>query len=152
MKIDKELITKEIVELHVFFEDWFAGKCENSDEIFATRFSDRMLESFVMIPPEGKAVVGPELFGFLKSVHGSNPDFGIEIRNVKQHELGEGDVVVAYYEEWQRNAINSEPSNNGRISTVIFAKDSAGPNGLKWQHVQETWLPAEQVSVASFDW
>ena len=56
-------------------------------------------------------------------------------------------TAVATYEEWQRNALASEPANNGRIASVLFATSDA----LQWVHVHETWLPADVMAAGPYD-
>ncbi len=82
----------------------------------------------------------------LRAGHGSNPEFRIAIRNVTVRHVTD-DHILATYEEWQRNALASEPPDNGRISTVLF--DRSEP--LQWLHVHETWLPESITAAAKYD-
>jgi hypothetical protein len=50
----------------------------------------------------------------------------------------QGGLVLATYEEWQRQA---DGSGSGRLSSVVFRQQPGTPNGLLWLHVHETWLP-----------
>ena len=58
-----------------------------------------------------------------------------------------GDMVLATYEEWQRNALASDPPDNGRIATVLL---ELGPD-IVWHHVHETWLPPDRIRAGSYD-
>ena len=56
MHTDKEYtdrFSREVIDLHRFFEDWFGGYCENSEEVFAERLLSRMHEEFNIILPAG---------------------------------------------------------------------------------------------------
>ena len=143
-------VRREIVSLHEFFVGWFSGTLAADDETFAQRFSARMDPSCLLIQPGGVGSMLSDFSAAIRSAHGSNPDFRITIRRVAvPRDLGSH--IVATYEEWQRNAIFSQPPDNGRISTALLARDQSAPLGLRWQHVHETWLPAEIMTAGPFD-
>ena len=142
----------EIIELHRFFEDWFSGSCENSDDVFSQRLLGRMDDDFYIVLPGGIGLLGSEFWPDFKTLYGTNSEFKISIRNVQQRSYSQDNLVIVTYEEWQMNAKYSEPPNNGRVSTGIMIKDESTPNGLRWAHVHETWLPQEQVEAEAFDW
>ena len=85
----------------------------------------------------------------MSGIYGSNPDFRIRILNVDVAHLGE-DMAVANYEEWQRNAKDSEEPNNGRITTMVLGKPPSG-QGAQILQVHETWLPEDVVAKGNFD-
>ena len=64
-------------------------------------------------------------------------DVRITIRNVET-QWRHRDAVAATYEEWQEQA----EFVTGRLSTVVFVVDDGAPNGLRWEHVHETWVQA----------
>lgn len=134
----------EIESLHEFFCEWFGGNLAESEfeEQFVSRFSSEVL----FIPPAGNFLGLDDLVPMLRAGYGSNPEFRIQIREVTIHRQFDG-FILASYEEWQRNALSSQPPNNGRISTVLFA---AGKQ-LKWHYVHETWLPEEVMKAGSYD-
>jgi len=145
-------IAKEIIELHEFFEDWFRGDCKNTDNVFEKRLMSRMDIDFYIVLPSGDCFYGEQFWPEMRKAHGTNPDFKISLRNfVRKLQIGRK-TVVANYEEWQKDAANSKPANNGRVSTAVFVSDSKAPNGVKWVHVHETWLPKKRVKAESFDW
>ena len=155
MHTDKQYTDKfalEVIALHRFFEDWFGGYCENSDQVFTDRLSGKMREDFTIILPAGIMLKGRDFWPEFKKLYGDNPEFQISIRNVRQRTPATGSVHVITYEEWQRNAKNSKPENNGRVSSAIFFDDERSPNGLKWFHVHETWLPDSVIAAEPFDW
>lgn len=145
-------VAKEIIDLHVFFEDWFRGNCNDSDRVFKNRLLSSMDIDFYIILPNGESYYGDQFWPEMRKSHGSNPNFKISLRNfVRKLQIGRK-TFVANYEEWQKNALNSTPKNNGRVSTAVFVADSSAPNGVKWVHVHETWLPKEVVKKEKFDW
>jgi hypothetical protein len=82
----------------------------------------------------------------MREAHGSNPDFRIAIRDVTiRHESDT--QVVATYTEWQRNAMNSDNADNGRLTTVMLSRGKP----LRWLHVQETWLPEDIATAGPYN-
>ena len=155
MHTDKEYSDRfslEVIELHRFFEDWFGGYCENSEEIFAERLLCRMHEDFNIVLPGGIMIYGAHFWPEFRKLYGSNPDFHISIRAVQQHPLAGGSVYLVTYEEWQRNALQSQPQDNGRLSSAVFVDAEDAPNGVKWFHVHETWLPDAVITAEAYDW
>lgn len=146
------VVSQEISDLHRFLEEWFGGRCENSDAYFDKHLQKRIAPGFRIVMPGGKMLRGDALFDDMRRAHGSNLQFRIHIRNVEAHTLGEdGDLILVTYEEWQKNALNSKPPNNGRLSSALLKRSAAAPNGLVWLHVHETWLPQAIVSADPFD-
>jgi len=141
----RDRVVEEIERLHRFFVDWFAGTIADDDDTFNRMFLDALDPGFVLIPPAGRIVARSDLASGLRSGHGSNPDFRIAIRNVEIRRAVDG-VVLATYEEWQRNARASKPPDNGRISTVLFQGED-----LRWLHLHETWLPESVMAAGPFD-
>ncbi len=139
-----ERIRIEIEELHEFFCDWFAGKLSETD--FDSKFSSRFTTDLVFIPPAGKLLGLAELSSAIDKGYATNPQFRVQIRGVTVRKEFDG-YVLATYEEWQRNALASEPSDNGRIASVIFK--SGDP--LKWVHIHETWLPKAVMDSDNYD-
>lgn len=142
-------VAGEIDELHRFFVDWFTGKspADADEEEFKTRFLDRLDAGFVLIPPAGRILERDRLETGIRAGRGSNPDFRIAIRNVRIH-YADRSLVLATYEEWQRNALASTPPDNGRIATVLFNRVEGV---LRWRHVHETWLPEPVMMAGPYD-
>lgn len=120
----------EIEELHVEFERWFRGEIDSLD-----RVEQALADDFTLVPPGGVTVARPDLIMGLKRAHGA-VELSIDIRNPIVRWSGAQGLLVSY-EEWQRTS----DKLNGRQSTVLFVPDVDAPNGLKWVHVQETWMP-----------
>jgi len=138
------MVRIEIESLHDFFVGWFTGRLGKS--AFETGLRCRLSEDFVLIPPGGQRLSLNQLSSNLQGAHGSNPDFKIEIREVQILRVFDGHVL-ATYEEWQRNALASEPADNGRVSTVLFRNEKS----LTWLHVHETWLPKSIMEAGPYD-
>lgn len=140
----QESVRCEIVYLHEFLQGWFTGNLKKSD--FESKFLARFSPDLVFIPPGGRFLGLKDISSSVYAGYASNPDFRIRIRNVAvQYEFG--GYVLATYEEWQRNALASEPANNGRVATVLFSSNTQ----LKWHHIHETWLPPETIAAGPYD-
>ena len=147
-----DIVAKEIIDLHAFFEDWFRGNCNNTDRVFKNRLLSRMDIDFHIVLPSGVAFYGEQFWPEMKKAHGSNPKFEISLRNFSRKLRIGRKTFVANYEEWQKNSKTETPANNGRLSTAVLINDDSAPNGLKWVHVHETWLPKERLKAEKFDW
>jgi len=131
----------EIVELHRFFTEWFHGTVPETDEAWS-RVTNVLGPDFVLVSPDGHRLErGPLLDGIRArhGGHGPTQDFEIWIRNLACRPVS-AELVLATYEEWQRR----EGEECGRISTALFALDRQTPNGVRWLHVHETWLPGAE--------
>ena len=102
--------------------------------------------------PAGTLLSGGGLWDLLRAEHGRTPTFKINVRAIDQAARLRNGVSVWTYEEWQRNALNASPPDNGRAASVVFVEDPTTATGLKWAHVHETWLPAETIAADAFDW
>ncbi len=131
---------EEIDSLHVFFEDWFSGRCTKGS--FTEEFSTRFNPDFKLIPPAGTLLNLEQLSSAIRNSYATNPVFHIQIRNVTLQRVF-ADHMLVTYEEWQRNALASTSPNNGRIASVIFKISQP----LEWLHIHETWLP-EAIQLA----
>lgn len=142
----QDAVCEEITAVHVFFESWFNGRVPNSDEVFHKGFTEHLGDRFLIIVPGGDVLGAENIAAAIRSGHGSNPDFRIQIRKVEVR-LHTDLLIVATYEEWQRNARNSTPANNGRVATVVFER----ADHLRWCHLQETWLSRAVVDADPFE-
>ncbi len=146
----------EIEELHVFFDDWFGGLIKAGDSVFDGRFSARFDPECILIQPGGVSLDYNQFKEGVRSGYASSPGFKVEIRNVTVRLLTVGennahDILLVTYEEWQKNAINSTPPNNGRAASVIFKIVRNDPIKLHWYHIHETWLPKSVMDADNFD-
>lgn len=137
-------VLREVEGLHEFFVGWFNGTIPES--AFASGFLSRFSEDFILIPPAGTLLGLADIASSIRSAYATNPKFRIRIRRVQVQRELDGHVLSTY-EEWQRNALASTPSDNGRLTTVLFS--STEP--LQWLHVHETWLPRDIMSEGPYD-
>ena len=135
--ISLEECRKEVEELHQFFQDWFVGSLEQTDDAFE-RFAGVLADDFTIIGPGGLEFAREGVLDQVRGAYGSRAEgeFAIWIEDVRIRQSG-GDQVVLTYEEWQR----SGAEERGRVSTAVFGRREGTPNGIEWRHVQETWLP-----------
>lgn len=133
--ISLEACAREIVELHEFFQDWFTGDRDDHPATFA-RFTAVMDSDFVIIGPDGILTTFPTLVDRLRSAYGRFPCTRIWTENHQRHQQL-GNWAICTYEEWQA----TQEVTTARLSTVIFQADDRAPNGVRWLHVHETWLP-----------
>ena len=147
-----DALAQEVIDLHRFFEDWFGGYCENGEQAFRQGLQERMHENFNIIMPGGMMIYGADFWPEFRKLYGSNPDFHISIRGLRRQPLVSDSIYLVNYQEWQRNALQSTPQNNGRLSSALFVAAQDAPNGVKWFHVHETWLPEGVMTAEAYDW
>ena len=137
-------ITEEIERLHRFFCDWLGGKLPK--DALKEDFLASLSPDLVFIPPTGNPVAYDDLASAIGGAYGANPDFRIEIRKVTVRRQFD-DYVLATYEEWQRNAKDSVPPDNGRTTTVLFKTSPS----LQWLHIHETMLSDDIIAAEHFN-
>ena len=139
-----EKVRREIEALHKFFVAWFSGSIPESE--FDAGLLARFDPGFHLIPPAGIVLDLDGIATGIREGYATNPEFRIAIRNVQIRREFDGHIL-ATYEEWQRNALASEPAENARLATVLFADTKL----LRWLHVHETWLPADVAEAGPYD-
>lgn len=140
MNITSEMVTAEIVGLHVDFEEWFHGTSESLDQVEAV-----LADGFVFVGPSGMAIDRAGVLGFLEGGKGSN-DVVIRIQNVNVA-WQRGPLVGVTYEEWQTSSNGGAEQTTGRISTAVLEFDESAPRLFRWLSVHETWLPGQGPST-----
>lgn len=133
---DLDVVAREVRELHRFFQNWYRGEL---DENAFQRFSGVVGEGFEIILPDASVLTREKILDAVRSQKGADPEAKLWIENVRLMH-SDAQFLVATYEEWQ--GPDGEDAR-GRISTVVFTRDGAMPNGLVWRHVHETWLTDE---------
>ncbi|MEA3501998.1 MAG: hypothetical protein U9R47_04430 [Actinomycetota bacterium] len=126
--IEPSAFENEVHELHAFFERWFAGTAEPAE---LDRL-DVLDDTFRMVGPDGRLQTVGEIRSAIEKAYGRR-SVRIEIRNVWVHPS----APVGMYEEWQ----TADGEVTGRSSSAVMSIDRSAPNGLRWMHLQETWLP-----------
>ncbi len=123
---------QEVVELHQFFEDWFCGRVDD----FA-RAEAALSEDFTLVSPRGTTTSRDALLDHIKSNHGGRAEqnFSIRIENFELRHVEFGLAVVTY-EEWQ----TLDEREAGRVSSAVMRVDANAPCGVRWIHLQETFL------------
>ncbi len=147
--MSQELIARvaaEVAVVHDFIAAWIRGELPDDDQAWQA-FRKRFAPDFALLTPGGAQMTPERSLGFVREMHGSNDEFRIEARDANILRARAG-LVVATYTEWQRNARHAPLRENGRLSTVVFDDDG---DTLRWAWLHETWLPAEVVDQASFD-
>ena len=128
----KAACTKEVIELHQFFETWFT-----SGDADFKRFSGAMDPTFTITFPTGGTMALAPLSERVHSAKNAYKDgqFRIEIVIKDFKPLG-SDHAVLMYEEWHITGDKRE----GRISSAVFRVDAKAPAGVAWVHLHETPL------------
>ncbi len=118
-------IIKEVETLHIFFEEWFTGKC---DKNLFKRVENALCEDFSLISPNGQILDRKSVLDSIRFNYASSRDKTIRVivKEVKTI----GDHYLAIYEEIQV----TEDVETKRISTAIFNAN------CQWVHVHETWI------------
>ncbi|MEM8930251.1 MAG: hypothetical protein AAGE94_03705 [Acidobacteriota bacterium] len=129
---------REVIELHVFFEEWFHARLDDTDAAYA-RFADAMAADMIYIGPGGNSLTRQPLLTGLRGRHGAwkGSEARIWIEAVETRDLG-GGLALVTYEEWQTDPAGD---TRARRSTILLEVSDAGPAGLVWRHVHETWMP-----------
>jgi hypothetical protein len=141
----------EVDDFHVFFDDWFTGACPRTEELLEARLADRLGQDFQLIYPGGGVIDRAGLIDGVRQSYGKSPGYKTQIRDVRLRPMEANGYLLVNYEEWQKNAANSTPPNNGRLSSVVFRIVSHDPIKLEWLHLHETWLPADVMAADPFD-
>ena len=140
---DKKLVddcVAEVTGMHQFFEGWFKGSIERTPENYA-RATSAIMDEFSQITPDGNYWERQELFPKLEESYGmyskSDPPFRLWIENARAVQLGGTEFCLTVYEEWRQ----LDGITRGYVTTAILKHSLGAPNGVKWLHLQETWLP-----------
>lgn len=146
MSNDLDRAKKFVTDIHDFIVNWVTGNIPEDAADFERNLPSRLGEGFQVIMPGGQTFP-PEVFaGYMRENYGKNPDFGIKIENVDvRHRVG--DLLIVTYTEWQKNAAESKPANNGRVVSMML-RDTG--DDLQVLHVHETWLPEEEMAKGDY--
>jgi len=125
---------REIDQLHELFATWIGGADEQAEDALG-RLERALAETFTFITPSGELLDREGILGAVRGARGARPGLAIRIRESRLLHSA-GDCLVVAYEEWQEAA----GERTGRLSTVVFRRRAAAPNGLTWLHVHETWI------------
>lgn len=96
-----------------------------------------MAPSFVIVSPRGTATALPALSEGLRSAFDSWEDGGsISVENVELRHA-HADLALLTYVEKQ----TVRGKDTARLSSVLMQQHDPAPNGVRWLHVHETWMP-----------
>jgi hypothetical protein len=124
----------EIAALHDVLVSWFRGTI--AEAALDADFGARLHADFEQVQPLGQVLSRAELLRALRPLRGSNPDFAVEIREVRLLGLWpQPGLVLAGYVEDQFAARNTIPADNRRRCTCMLER---GPGSFLWRHVHET--------------
>jgi hypothetical protein len=139
METMDDLCRREVIELYQFFQDWFNGKIELTDEGFS-RLRDVVADGFQIIFPNGQIVDRADLLERVRAAHGTDavvgPPLRIWVDGYRSRAIDEGLQLVTY-QEWHQD----EGAPRGRRVTAVLRRRSGARNGVEWLHVHEVWLP-----------
>ena len=126
---------EEIVELHEFFRAYYLG-----EEDSLARAETALHPQFSIVDPRGAVADRAATLERLASAHEGLTTFDIA---TVDHRLlhAADDLIVAEFVEVQQRPDGS----NERLSTVVFLADRAGPNGLVWLRVHQTWIAGSEA-------
>ena len=125
----QQAFADEVVRLHAFFDDWFAGRGGRSID----EFSRSLEEHFMLVTPDGAVYDRDAIVTLVEDGRGSG-DAHIRVERPMIRHVG--GVVVGTYEEHQRR----DGVSSARISTVVMVEREGTPGGWSWIAVHETWL------------
>lgn len=121
----------EVDQLHRFFQALFLAEIDSIDRADTAFGSD-----FSFVGPDGARSGRDVVLAQLEAGRGHSSHLRIEIEGHRT--IVETDsLIVAEYIEVHHLA----EGGNRRRSTVVFDIDPTGPNGVRWRHVHETFLP-----------
>lgn len=128
----------EVETLHEILAAWFRGDVAADREYFDAHLVSRFADDCRIVYPSGTVLDRKDLFDPIFAAHGSNPKFGVAIRDFRLIAVSDdGSLATACYIEGQINALNTVPADNARMSTVVFRVHDAGRK-LAWLHIHET--------------
>lgn len=128
----EEVFTDEVRDLHTFFDDWFAGRLEESDEAFE-RFAGAMDPAFTITTPGGATLERDAILGAVRGRHGSRTEGLTRAEVLDVRRIGAVHGLVRYLETQSDGTTTTTLS-----SSALLALDPRAPGGAVWLHVHET--------------
>jgi hypothetical protein len=129
-----ETCAAEIERLHRILQGWLSGTVSDTAEEFAA-FADSHTPEFTLITGDGVELARDQVLGGLRGSHGSAAGLRIQIRDTRLVAAA-GPVLVATFTEIH----SGTPGARSRRCTAVFERDAAAAHGLRWRHLQETYL------------
>lgn len=143
-RLSPAALEQDVRESFEVFEDWIRGLSPGTPAYLAERWESRFHPAFRMVIPGGAVLGLEELVTSVAESHGSNPSFRATFTDFRVVATS-SDLAIVSYEEWQRGARTGLRPDNGRLSTAALTLP-AGPGGLRWVYLQQTWMAPEQLA------
>ena len=132
----KDQTFQEIRELYAFFERWYNGEIEKSDENLA-RYADVLNRGYQAVDPRGAGVPRNLALDALRGTYGKWRDEPgkIEIANLELRFILDSVVAVTFDEYHSAN------NQTRRFKTTAMLRARHGtPNGVEWMHAHQSDL------------
>jgi hypothetical protein len=126
----------EITELHAFFEAWYRGEVQNTDDVFS-RVAGALAPEFTLITSGGRSVNRAQLLAMLRSQHGTIPDLKMLVQST-ECKLATDDIVLTTYEEHGTTGGRTKAT----LITAVLRRHPEQRDRLEWVHIHEVQLPA----------
>ncbi len=124
----------EVLDFHRFFEGWYDAA--TADGVDFGRCERTFGRAFHMIPPTGRVFDRAETIELIRANRATfQGNFTIEISDIRATYETADTIVLIYIEAQSRAGKYSK-----RQASALFTASSSAPNGVEWQHLQETWL------------
>jgi len=137
----EKVLKAEVEGMHEVLAAWFRGDVPADRTFFDKDLASRFAETCHIVYPSGSILARKDFLDPVFNAHASNPPFRVAIRDFRLvSQSDDGALAVACYVEDQFNALNSDPKDNARVSTVIFKVLNEGRD-LTWLHIHETAMP-----------
>ncbi|MBB4933318.1 hypothetical protein F4561_004138 [Lipingzhangella halophila] len=131
---DETACASEVERLHQILQGWLSGTAPNTASEFAV-FADSHTREFTLITAEGVELTRDQVMGGLREAHGSAAGLRIQTAGTRLVAAA-GPVLVVTFTELHSGSDGAR----SRRCTAVFERDPAAPHGLRWRHLQETFL------------
>ena len=131
-----------VIELHEFFQSWFAGTVPPED---IAKLEDALDESFSMVEPRGGHLDRGDVITGVRTRFGADAEVQISVDGFVLVAATER-VLVGRYREHHRHG---DGQSTHRHSTAVFTR-ATETDPWRWLHVHETWFdePADGTEPA----
>jgi hypothetical protein len=126
----------EIVTLHEFFQDWYRGKVEDTDDTF-DRLMTAMHADFKIVVPDASVFDREQIASIVRAQHKADPEASFSIEDISIVSR-QRDIVICQYTE--RRSLGDQ--YDLIKCTAVFKHDRWAPNNVQWLALQETFVPS----------
>ncbi|MEM9380251.1 MAG: hypothetical protein AAGB93_09920 [Planctomycetota bacterium] len=128
----EDVFADEVRDLHAFFDAWFAGRVEETDDAFE-RFGGAMDDAFTITVPGGATLDRSAILGAVRGRHGTRPEGLTRADVIDVQRIGATHGLVRY-----RETQSDGETTTTLASSALLALDPRAPGGAVWLHVHET--------------